>query len=88
MLTTDIFIPVDRWKLLGIIFWHYLYFLLFLFVSKTTFFPIFYFALIPPKFTYPPYIKSTLINIKVASSIAVILCSLVDVCSCVLFEFI
>ena len=46
--------------------------LLFIFVSKTLFFPKFKLALIPLKCTWPLCLKFTLINIKVASMIAVL----------------
>ena len=49
------------------------FFLYSLFDSKTLFFPKFNLALIPLKFTYPPCLKYTLINIKVVSMIAVLL---------------
>ena len=49
-----------------------IFFLYSLFGYKNLFFPKFNLALIPIKFTYPPCLKSTLKNIKVASMIAVL----------------
>ena len=59
-------VPVDCWKL-GCDF-----VVLAIFIFLTLFSPKFNFALIPLNLTYPPCLKFTLINIKVASMIAVI----------------
>ena len=76
MLTTAMCVPMDSWELWGMILWYSLFsfasFILCLIRKKM---PKLKLALISVKFTYPPCLKTILINIKVASMIAVLFVS-------------